>query len=181
MPDAESDQRSNRTATSAPPSVKRVLFWLGTITAILVALALTLESAERLTKDAESLWHIVVGSPIDTTAKTSPAPSSTEAASVPANQTEQAIKSPLERLVGQWSHDSSGVNIEITQANDIWDGAFGRGRIGLTYDHGANISVSYPNLSCFYYVSFLKTRPAMVWKLVYGPRNCREGAYTRAE
>jgi hypothetical protein len=101
---------------------------------------------------------------------------------LPANRTEQAVvKSPLELLVGRWNHDSSGVNIEITPADDIWDAEFGRGRVGLTYDHGANIAVSYPNFSCLYYVTFLKSRSTMVWKLMSGTRNCREGAYTRDE
>jgi hypothetical protein len=101
---------------------------------------------------------------------------------LPANRTEQAVvKSPLALLVGRWNHDSSGVNIEITRADDIWDGQFGRGRVGLTYDHGANIAVSYPSFSCLYYVTFLQNRPTMLWKLMFGTRNCREGAYTRVE
>jgi hypothetical protein len=72
--------------------------------------------------------------------------------------------------VGKWNHDSSSENIEITRADDIWDSAFGQGRVGLTYDHGANIAVSYRNFACFYYVTFLRNRATMVWNLSMGHR-----------
>lgn len=74
MPDADPEHGSNELAATAPPSVKRVLVWLGICTTVLAALALTFESAERLAKDAESLWHMLVGSPTDTNAMTNPAP-----------------------------------------------------------------------------------------------------------
>jgi hypothetical protein len=84
----------------------------------------------------------------------------------PANRADQAVvKSPLELLVGKWNHLPSSENIEITRADDIFDSAFGQGRVGLTYDHGANIAVSYRNFSCFYYVTFLKNGATMVWNL----------------
>jgi hypothetical protein len=87
----------------------------------------------------------------------------------------------LQRIEGRWNQ--TGTNIQITKSEiegwDIWLSKVGRGRIGSTSGHGANVQVSTAQFECYYFLTRLSDGKALQWQKTSGPSVCPEGRFER--